>query len=150
MDCMVAGKIAHQFAGNLLKRYDCLKSQTLRCATTFNRCHLERDNNKAIACEGHTVNRIYQASYATRLVCSALNTTTAKATDRPVYPYCIQWENNSVKQQPFTRHNRFYCTAKTIKKKMVRQLLQKLNIFYIFKYFENIFLFFFSEERQNK
>lgn len=127
MVCMVAGKIAHQIAGNLLKRYDCLKSQTLRCTTTFNRCHSERDNNKSIACEGHTVNRIYQASYAMRLVCSALNTTTAKATDRPVYPYCIQWE-----QQPFTRHNRFYCTAKTIKKKMVRQLWQRLNIFLYF------------------
>lgn len=118
---MAVGRIVHGFAWNLLKRSDCLKSQTLRCATTFNRFNTERDNNKFSACEGHTTDRIYQASCAARLVCSTSKTATA--TDRPVYQYYIQWENHLVKQQPFTRHNRFYCTAKTIRKKMVSEFI---------------------------
>lgn len=133
MECIVTGKIAQRFVGLLLKRSDCLKSQTtLRFTTTFSRCDDdERDSNKHTAYEGqHTTNRIYQPS-CERLVFSTAATTTTKAiaataTDRPVYQHFIHWKNHSANQQPtFTRHNRFYCTAKTVRKKMVRLLRKK-------------------------
>ncbi|XP_055325472.1 putative pterin-4-alpha-carbinolamine dehydratase [Sitodiplosis mosellana] len=122
MECLVTGKIAQRFVGLLLKRSDCSKSQTLRFTTTLGRCDDdERDNNKLTAHEGHhTTNRIYQPS-CERLVFSTSTTTVvvAAATYRPVYPHLIHWNNHSTNQQPrFARHNRFYCTAKTIRKKM--------------------------------
>lgn len=133
MECIAVGKIAQRFVGLLLKHNDCLKSQTLSFTTTFTRCDKERDNNKFqqsnTAHEGHnnTTNRIYQASCA-RLVFS----TTTAATDRPVYQYFINWKNHSANQQPtFTRHNRFYCTVKNSRKKMVRIIFYfffKLNL----------------------
>lgn len=121
MECIVVGKVAQRIVGLLLKRNDCLKSQIFRSTTTLGRCDEERDNHKFTAHEGHnsTTNRIYQTSHA-RLVLPTLTSTTTTATDRPVYPYFIYWENHSANQQPtFTRHNRFYSTAKTIRKKMV-------------------------------
>lgn len=118
MECIAASRIAQRLARLLLKPSDCFKSQTLCITTTIRRCYEERDDNKFTAGEGHTTNRIYQASCA-RLVFST-SLTAAAATDRPVYPHFIHLNNRTASQQPFTRHNRFYCTAKTIRKKMVR------------------------------
>lgn len=133
MECIVAGKIAQRLVGLLLKRNDCLKSQTLRFTTTFGRCDDdERDNNKFTAYEGqHTTNQIYQPSCVRLVFSTAPATTTAtkaKATDRPVYSHFIHWKNHSENQQPtFTRHNRFYCTAKTVRRKMVRIISKNFN-----------------------
>lgn len=118
MEYIAVGKIAQRFARQLLKSRDCLKSQTLNITTTLGRCDDERDNNKFTLYEGHTVNEIYQASCARRAFSTL--TTTAAATDRPVYPHFVYGKNHSTNQQPFTRHTRFYCTAKPIRKKMVR------------------------------
>lgn len=118
MGYIAAGKIAQRCAGQLLKSRDCLKSQTLNITTTTSsRCDDERDNNKFTLCEGHTATQIYQASYARR----AFSTLTT-ATDRPVYPHFAYWKNHSTNQQSLTRHTRLYCTAKPIRKKMVRFL----------------------------
>lgn len=110
MESVFAGGIAQRLVGKLLK-CNCLRSQALHSTTAFGRRIEERDSNSITAYEGHnTIKRIYQASCA-RLVFSTA------ATDRPVYPHFIYWEN----QQPtITRHNRFYCTAKTTRKKMVK------------------------------
>lgn len=96
----------------------------------------DRDNTKFTASEGHMANRTtYQASFAS-FVCSTLTptiatTTTAAVaataaalTDRPVYPYFMCCIKHTVNQPPLTRHFRFYCTAKTTRKKMVKNLLR--------------------------
>lgn len=136
LDYIVGGRIAQRFVGQLLqlqnKRCDFLKNQTHRFTTTFGRYDEERDNNnKHTAHEGHnntTPHQIYQAS-CERLVFSKATTTI----DRPVYSHIIQWENYSTNQQlAFTRHNRFYCTAKTIRKKMVRYYYENNYYFQIF------------------
>lgn len=128
---------------------ECLKSQIFRYATTIststttnnnnntttstNECvsggDKERDNTKFNASEGHIANCTYQAPFA-RLVFStptstavAAETETAIATaltDRPVYPHFIHCIKHTAFHPPLTRHIRFYCTAKTIRKKMVR------------------------------
>lgn len=134
MECFGVGKIGQRFAKLLLKPSDCLTQQTLRCAATtttscssgnstatISRCDRERDNTKITACEGHITSQIYELSCA-RLVFSTLKaaaTTTTTITDRPVYPHFIHLANHIAYQQPYTRHARFYCTAKTTRKKMV-------------------------------
>lgn len=113
----------------LNQQSECLKSQIFRWAattiststTTTNTASSakyvrdkERDETNFHASEGHRANCTYQAPFA-RLVFSTLTPTKATAiTDRPVY--CTQHTPN---QPPLTHHFRFYCTAKTIRKKMV-------------------------------
>lgn len=105
MESVFVGSIAKRLTGKLLKCCDCLRSQAFRSTTTFGRRFEERDDNSIAINEGHnTTKRIYQ-------------TLLLAATYRPVYTHFIHWEH----QHPtFTRHNRFYCTAKRTRKKMVK------------------------------
>lgn len=129
MECINVGKITQRFGRLLLKSNARLDSQAFRSTTTtttniiIQQSNNERDNNKFRDIEGHITNRIYQACYA-RLVSSTFIAAATTATYRPVYSYFIHLENHTVNQQPFTRHNRNFCTAKTIRKKMVRFFVQ--------------------------
>lgn len=103
----------------LLPRNDCLKSQ-FRYSTSLNRRGHERDDDNFTPCEGHA-NRIYQV-FRSRHVFAAFT-----AADRPVH-----LENQSTNQH-FARHSRFYCTAKNLRKKMVRSCanVEIVMIFFI-------------------
>lgn len=129
----------HRFTRLLLlfkQQSECLKSQifhyaaattistsTTTTTTSASKCvsggDKERDNTKFIASEGHIANCTYQAPFA-RLVFSTSTAAATALTDRPVYPHFIHCIKHTANRPPLTRHNRFYCTTKTIRKKMVR------------------------------
>lgn len=125
----------HRFNRLLLllkQQSECLKSQIFRYATTIStstttstsKCvrDKERDNTKFNAREGHIANCTYQAPFARLVFSTSTSAATAALTDRPVYPHFIHCIKHTANHPPLTRHIRFYCTAKTIRKKMVRHL----------------------------
>ena len=108
---------------------ECLKSQIFRYATTIStsttttstsKCvrDTERDSTKFNASEGHIANCTYQAPFA-RLVFSTAAAAATTLTDRPVCPHFIHYIKHIANHPPLTHNIRFYCTAKTIRKKMV-------------------------------
>lgn len=133
----------HRFTRLLLlfkQQSECLKSQIFRYAaatttsiststttTSTSECvsggDKERDNTKFNASEGHIANCTYQAPFA-RLVFSSPTPTAAALTDRPVYPHFIHCIKHTANHPPLAHHTRFYCTAKTIRKRMVRHFFR--------------------------
>lgn len=79
----------------------------------------ERDNTTALVNQGHT-KKNYQ-SYST-------TATTKAATDRPVYSWASCFGKDSVNGKHLTRHNRFYCTKPSTKKKMASVFLEEKRI----------------------
>lgn len=132
MECFVAQRFARLLL--LLKQQsECMSSQIFRYATTISTSTTtttnnttsiakyardkERDKTNFHAIGGHIANCTYQAPFA-RLVFSTLIPTKATATTSTHRPVCSV--QHTANQPPLTRHFRFYCTAKTIRKKMVR------------------------------
>lgn len=127
----------HRFTRLLLlfkQQSECLKSQIFFYATTINTSTTttstsecvrdkERDNTKFNASEGHIANCTYQAPFA-RLVFSTASDTATALTDRPVYPHFIHCIKHTANHPPLAHHTRFYCTAKTIRKRMVRHFFR--------------------------
>lgn len=132
MECFVTQQRFSRLLLLLKQQSECLKSQIFRYATTTiststtttNECVRDKERNSIS--EGHIANcNTYQAPFAT-LVFSTITPKTT--TDRPVYPHSIYCTKYTENHPPLTRHIRFYCTAKTIKKKMVRRFFSLSNI----------------------
>lgn len=95
-------------------------------AASKNYKRVERDNTTIHTDQGQATKN-YQSYSRLALPTSAATTTTI--TDRPVFTLASYFGKELVKVKHLIRHNRFYCTRQSTKKKMASISNEKLTIY---------------------